>query len=736
MRKLFRLIFIFFLLSLFGFKYPFFLIFLPLPLIFIKRRDFLIYYLIFIISGLIRVYFYKPVFYKNFNKEYLIGSVVSFENDNSFILKSDVGKFLIYKKGEFNLNPYDEVKVEGYFFNDKGGNPGEESFYLYKQSEGIIGTFFCKNIEVIQKDDSILSNIRSIFYSNIKSLGIIGELIEGFIFGGKGVDSNIKDEFKYSGVLHIFAVSGLHILFIATFLSFFLHPFFVIFLLFIYLTLILFPLSALRAFIMFSFYLIGKRFYREADSLNLLLFSAIIIILINPINIISISFLLTFFSSLSIITIIEKFKNNFLRFILFPIFINFGNFPILIYFFPFFSFISFISNLIIIPIVSLLLPVLFFFMILSILINNILFILKPIILILYKIILFFSNFPFSDFGLKKPSTISLILFFLLYFLFIIYLNSNINFKKFGFLFIILIISVTISFLYPYISDFGKMRITFFDVGEGDSILIKTPLNKYILIDGGGTSYKEKSSPGLRVLNSLKRLGINKLDLMIFTHEDADHIEGLFYIIEREKIKNIGYPDIELSYYGKDLINKLEKQSTNKLNLKREDSFEIDDLKFIILNPIKNGKDYLRANDNNNSLCILLEYKNFTCLLTGDIEVEAINEIYKIYPDLIRNITILKVPHHGSKNSYNIDFFNLIRPEYSIISVGQNSFGHPSDDTLKILSDINSKIFRTDDDGAIEIEIKNNKIKILTHNFSDIMINLFENKLSSSFSYPP
>jgi len=281
-----------------------------------------------------------------------------------------------------------------------------------------------------------------------------------------------------------------------------------------------------------------------------------------------------------------------------------------------------------------------------------------------------------------------------------------------------------------------MRITFFDVGEGDSILIKTPNNKYILIDGGGTFYKEKSSPGIRVLNSLKRLGINKIDLLTFTHEDSDHTEGLFHIIKREEVEYIAYPDVELINYGKDLINILEKQNVKKIDLKRGDSFEIDGLEFVILNPISGGKDYLRANDNNNSLCILLKYKNFSVLLTGDIEVEAINEIYKLYPDLINDLTLLKVPHHGSKNSYDMNFFNLIGPKYSIISVGSNVFGHPSDDILDLLSSINSKILRTDEDGAIEIEIKDNKIKIDTYNFSETISNLFENRFNSSFSYPP
>lgn len=736
MKKLFRLIFIFFVLSLFCIKYPFIIIFLPVPLIFIKRKDFLIYYLIFIISGLVRIYFFKPNIYKNFNEESLIGVVCSFESNNNFILKNRDGKFLVYKKSDFNLIPYDKVKIEGYFFNDTGGNPGEESFYLFKKSERIVGTFFAKKLEIIQKDISILSNLRSKFYTNIKNLGFIGEIIEGLILGGKGVESDIKEDFKYSGLLHLFAVSGFHITIIASFLSLFLNTFFVIFLLFIYLLIIVFPVSAVRAFVMFSFYLIGKNFYKEADSLNLLLLSGIILLLINPMNILSPSFLLTFFSTLSIITIVEKFENNLMRFLLFPFIINFGNFPILVYFFPFFSFTSFFSNLMIIPLISIILPITFFFAILSIVINNIMIILKPLFLIFYKIILFFSNLPFSSVGVKKPSITFLILYLSLFFLIIVYLNSNLEIKKNKLLFYILFTSVILSFIYPYISDYGKMRVTFFDVGEGDSILIKTPLNKYILIDGGGSFLKEKSNPGVRVLNSLKRMGVNDIDLLIFTHEDSDHIEGLFHVVKKEKIKILGYPDIELSFYGKELIKNLEKRGVEKIVFKRGDSFEIDEIKFVVLNPVEKGKNYLRANDNNNSLCILLIYKNFSLLLTGDIETEAINEIYKIYPDLLNNIDVLKVPHHGSKNSYDLDFYRLLNPDYSIISVGPNNFNHPSHEIISLLDSINSKIFRTDENGAIEIEVKENKMKIKTYNFSNITINLLEEKLSSSFSYPP
>jgi competence protein ComEC len=221
------------------------------------------------------------------------------------------------------------------------------------------------------------------------------------------------------------------------------------------------------------------------------------------------------------------------------------------------------------------------------------------------------------------------------------------------------------------------------------------------------------------------MGINKIDYLIFTHDDIDHIEGLFHIVKREKVKTLFYPYAPINKDGIDLIKYLENENTQIKKLKRGDNFNIGNVKFYVLNPYQGGKDYLRANDNNNSICILLRFENRKILLTGDIENEAIEEIYNIYPDLINNVDIFKVPHHGSKNSFNINFYDTLDPKISIISVGPNTFNHPSNEIINYLLSLNSKIFRTDLDGAIEIEIYKNRMNIKNYNFSEIIINLFD-----------
>lgn len=675
--------------------------------------------------GVLRVYFYKTPKFLEFKEGKIKGIVVSYEKENSFVLKNKLGKILIYKNGYFSLNPGDFVSIEGSALNNSKGNPGEESYYIYLLTEGIKGSFYANKVNIIRRGEGFIYKLRERIYENLNLLGKSSEIFKGFILGGKTVDSEIKEIFKYSGTIHLFAISGIHLAILGGFFSIFLNPIITISLLFIYLFIILFPVSALRAIFMYSLYLLGKASKIEIDTLNTLLFSAMILILINPISIISPSFLLTFISTLSIISVSEKIKNKPLNFLITPTFITFGSFPIIIYFFPFFSFITIISNLLIIPIISLTLPIIFLFTLISLMIKNVIFILKPISIFMEKIISFFANLPLSSIGIKKPMPIFLIFYFSFYFFIVLVLLREIEFKKVKNYLILFLFLTLITFSTPYINEFGKFKILFFDVGEGDSILIKTPNNKTILIDGGGTSDKDKKSQGIRVLNSLKRLGINEIDYLIFTHEDSDHIEGLLHIIKREKIKNLLYPDINLSSYGIDLIKFLKDKGVYFDKLKRNDDFKIDGVNFFILNPYPKGKEYSRANDNNNSLCILLEYENFKILLTGDIENEAIEEIYSLYPDKLKDTFIFKVPHHGSKNSYNINFYSILNPKISIISVGSNRFDHPSNEIIDSFLSLNSEILRTDKNGAIEIKIFKNKFMIKNYNFSEITINLFD-----------
>jgi len=724
LRKLFPVIFIFFLISLFSLKFLFLLPIVFIPLFFVRRKDFILFFIIFITIGIIRSGFFTFPSFENPKTDTLMGKVVSFEKRTSLEIKTEHGRVTVYKNRIYDLKPLDEVEVRGEFINDFGGNPGEESFVLYSISKNSILKFYARDIRVRKRNNSIISRIRNRINSNLNLLPEKYSFVRGIFMGGGSIEREIKEKFKYAGVMHLLAVSGLHLSILSMFLSFIFPPILVVVILFLYLSLILFPVSAVRAFIMISVYLIGKSFYRDVDTLNSLLFGAMIILFINPLSIISPSFLLTFLATFSIISIMSSIKSKLKQLLLVSPVSLFGVFPVIIYYFPIFSLIFFVSNIVISPIFTLFLPLSFVITLLSLIDKNFIFLIEFPADIFMKVIDFFSKTPISYIGIKKPHLLFIVSYLLLFLIVVLRKNWNIriNFEKV--IFISLIVVIAFSFIYPYYVERNILKVVFFDVGEGDSIFIKLPSGKTVLIDGGGTLNDRKVSPGERVLDSLKRMGVNRLDMMIFTHEDADHIEGLFHVIDKELVKSIYGPHVSLGEIARRLIIIGKDKGARFFLLKRGDILNLDkDTKLYVLNPAEGGKDYGRAYDNNNSLFLVLRYKDFSLVLSGDVEKEGLNEICEVFPEFITNVSVYKVSHHGSKFSLSEEFFNLMSPRISVISVGPNSFGHPSQSIIDSLTEVGSKIYRTDLDGAIELRVYKEKMIIKRYNFLYILKSL-------------
>ncbi|MCD6168672.1 MAG: ComEC/Rec2 family competence protein, partial [Caldisericia bacterium] len=211
MRKLFPVIFIFFLLSLFSLKFPFLLPIVFIPLFFIRRKDFTLFFIIFITIGIIRSGFFTFPSFENPKTDTLIGKVVSFERRTSVEIKTEYGRVNVYKNRIYNLRPFDEVEVVGEFINDFGGNPGEESFILYSISKNSVLKFYARDIRVRKRDNGIISRIRNRIYSNLNLLPEKYSFVRGIFMGGGSIEREIKEKFKYAGVMHLLAVSGFHL---------------------------------------------------------------------------------------------------------------------------------------------------------------------------------------------------------------------------------------------------------------------------------------------------------------------------------------------------------------------------------------------------------------------------------------------------------------------------------------------------------------------------------------------
>ena len=248
---------------------------------------------------------------------------------------------------------------------------------------------------------------------------------------------------------------------------------------------------------------------------------------------------------------------------------------------------------------------------------------------------------------------------------------------------------------------------FLDVSQGDSLIIKIPFsNKAIMIDTGGKiSYSEDQEKYYITDNTmtfLKSIGINKIDSLILTHGDYDHMGDALHLVNNFKIEKVIFNNDSFNELEKDLIAELKKEKIKYYN--KVKNINIKNFKLYFLNT----KIYDNENDNSNvTYTNILGYK---FLFMGDASATKEQDILNKYN--LSNITFLKVGHHGSKTSTSKEFISKTKPRYALISVGKNNrYGHPNKEVLDNLK--NTKIYRTDIGGTIIVKIKNKKLTITT-----------------------
>lgn len=243
----------------------------------------------------------------------------------------------------------------------------------------------------------------------------------------------------------------------------------------------------------------------------------------------------------------------------------------------------------------------------------------------------------------------------------------------------------------------NLEVDYLDVGQGDSILIKTPFEQNILIDGG---------PSSKVLSELgKNLAFfdKKIDLVVLTHPHADHVTGLVEVLRRYQVKKIlltGVTDTSPPYVS--FLQEIADQKiTTEFATGTQDINLGQDLTLKILYPLKSLQGTSMENLNNSSIVLKMIYKNNSFLFTGDADQQVEDDLLASQEDL--RAQVLKVAHHGSKYSSSPAFLAAVAPEDAVISVGANNeFGHPNLITLDNLQKIGAKIFRTDELGTIKI----------------------------------
>ena len=279
---------------------------------------------------------------------------------------------------------------------------------------------------------------------------------------------------------------------------------------------------------------------------------------------------------------------------------------------------------------------------------------------------------------------------------------------------------------------GKLTTAVLDMGQGDGIFMKGPEGNTYLVDGGSSDVKKVGQ--YRLEPFLKSRGVGKLDYVLISHGDSDHMNGVDELIGRQEISvKIGTLVLPVKEVWDEaltgLARKARKHGIRVVVIKPGQSIREGDMVITCMQPgnmeIKSenaesrresavpgtGNEGLESG-NEASMVLAVQYGPFDLLLTGDVEGEGENQITKQleerYPDCTWEI--LKVAHHGSKNSSTEEFLRLVRPAYALISAGQeNRYGHPHQETIERLADVGSKIYSTQENGAIIVEVENGEI---------------------------
>lgn len=570
--------------------------------------------------------------------------------------------------------------------------PNTFSYQNYLKTENIFWILKAQDLKIIKSGsfiDKIKQKIRN-YCDSIENSSYLKRLLLGV---KETENEEIEAIYRQNGISHIFAISGMHLSIIYHFILKKLKNqqkkkyIFSLLGLSVYYSVLSFSISSQRAYFFFILETINIMLELQWSKTKMFWINFCIHLLQNPFSIYQIGFQYSFLISFLFITMIKKEKKNLKSLLKNGMMVFAFSFPITAYHSYQINPWTIINNITLIPIV---LCFLFPMLLLSLFCPILGVVLKAMIMWFEFLNIQLSKLPFSSLTMPKIS-IFWILFYYFLLLFYFYFPKKI-------IFFILSIVVSVWIFYPkWDSNF---YVSYLDVGQGDSTLLIFPFQKeVILID---TGYENKARRNY-FLTFLKSLGIDKIDTLILTHGDADHMGAAINLVDNIKINKVIFNIDEYNNLEEQLRKLLEEKQIKYIKGLKE--LNIDQYKLYFLNT----KRY--DNENDNSTVIYLQFFNYKFLFMGDAGIEKEIDLLKKYN--LRNIDFLKVGHHGSNTSSTEEFINEIRPKYSIISVGKNNkYGHPNKEVLEHLE--KSKIYRTDINGSIMFKIKKGKLNIKTY----------------------
>ncbi len=581
----------------------------------------------------------------------------------------------------------------------------------------------CQNI-----NSSILSSLYNVRQSAIQHVSsafpeeTIG-FMNALIFGERNqITEQVELQYQALGLIHLLAISGSHISLLAAVCYYILlrmgitretATVILLFILPIYMILAGASPSVVRACVTAFIVLCGFLFSSKIIAIDAMSIACILMLMYNPYFLFDIGFQLSFLVSFSLIlsseTILLKEENAWRMMWKVTVIAQLIALPVTLYHFHQFSPYSFLLNMIYVPFISfLILPLclfaFFFSFVLPVLAQLLGKILSFLIVYSNKLLDASAQLPFSNLTFGKPPIWVAFLYFILVICLFVSWEGKVFRKYAQTIFGMFLLALCLHYYVYLWNPYGK--ITFLDVGQGDSILIQLPFGKgtYLIDTGGTVSFsrekwqqrKREYSVGTDVvLPYLKAEGVKTIDKLILTHGDMDHVGEAKAILEQMPVKEVvlgkkeGYSELE------EEIVKVAAQEEVKIEIIQSgQQWKAGEAIFTIVSPFGNE---LEGNDS--SIAIHANIGGLTWLFTGDLEEQGEQAVLSRYPNL--QADVLKVGHHGSKSSTTEELLQVVQPRIAVISAGErNPYGHPHKEVIVRLKSRNIIILRTDQSGAI------------------------------------
>lgn len=579
---------------------------------------------------------------------------------------------IIYSKAKYQLGSY--ISYSGNCLDNEQRNFVDFEYSNYLISSGIKCSLYEPKIKVYNKSSFYIKAKNKVRNTILKNDTM--NYKRAIVFGDKSQIES-KEIFYNLHLSHILALSGMHITLVMLLMRFVFLKLIsikeyvdigVVIAISMYCILIDYSYSVVRSFLLYYLIIFFNHFGIKLSKVTIFCLVLNLVLMYNRHAIFSFSFIYSFLCYLIILLAVES-KYSFIKIcfviVLFtiPITINLSNQINIL-------------GLVISPIVTMLFELLYFpYLLLTTIFTVPDLFTKYFVAILEALYTNKLTFIIKDIN---------ILYVIAYYILVLYVIINKKrIKIIGILVCVCIMFLPIVFKKPYI------RLTFFDVGQGDAMLIELDNGLTILIDGGGNILDAEKSDEIAkyiIVPYLKENGISSIDYIIASHGDVDHMGSFMYLIN-----NYEYKNIYINCNEEDEIEKV-------LHAKKLTSLTLKSTNYEI-----NFSCNVSSDENESSIVTYAKFFDTTFLSMGDMGYEN-EERYAIPAD------IFKISHHGSKTSTSTNVVEKVSPKYAIISVGKNNYGHPSKEVLQNLS--GSEVYRTDMVGAIRITITD-EVKIDT-----------------------